>query len=141
MYEQDATPGFRRTAWVVLWFIVVVAVLWALIWLVFFRHTSPKVSTLHGSNTGQSQSSGSSNNKNNNGTGGSAGSTAQNSNSSSQNSNSSSSSSSTTANNSATTGPTQLANTGAGNVLVPFAVAGVTGSTLYYVRLRRKLLR
>ncbi|MEJ0072780.1 MAG: hypothetical protein WDN27_01670 [Candidatus Saccharibacteria bacterium] len=28
-----------------LWFIVIVAVLWTLVWLLFFRHSSPKVST------------------------------------------------------------------------------------------------
>lgn len=115
MYDQDTVPVFRRGLWMVLGLIVIVAVLWAVAWLIFFRHPSPKTSTLHGANTSQNQSG---NNQSSN----------------------SSTNSSTNASNTAATNSDQLANTGAGNVLVPFGVASVVGGTLYYVRLRRKLL-
>ncbi len=114
MYAQDETPAFRRRLWMILWFIVVVVVLWTLVWFIFLRHSPSKVSNLKGSNTSQSQSSNSSSSSNKSNT--------------------------PTTPTASTTSNQQLANTGAGNVLVPFAVASVGGSVLYYVRLRRKLL-
>lgn len=119
MYAQDETPAFRRRLWMILWFIVVVVVLWTLVWFIFLRDSAPKVSNLKGSNTSQNQSSSSGSNSS---------------------SNSSSSKSSTPSSSSTSTSDQQLANTGAGNVLIPFAVASVAGTALYYIRLRRKLL-
>lgn len=116
MQTQDVTPVFRRRLWMVLWFMVIAVVLWALVWFIFFRQTSPKISNVRGSNTSQRQSS-----------------------NSSSSSSSSQSSASSTPTASTTTTPSNLANTGAGNVLIPFAVASVAGTVLYYVRLRRKL--
>ncbi len=124
MYEQDAAPNIRRVIWIALGFIVTVVVLWVLVWLVFFRHSSSKTTNINGSNTKQNQSGTTKPN-----TKGGA-----NGNASSPPSNTGAPSSSAAA------APDQLANTGAGDVFVPFAVAGVSGSVLYYVRLRKKLL-
>jgi len=115
-YEQDEVPTYRRGLWLALWFIVIAVALWTVVWLIFFREPAPKTSTLHGSNTKQDQSSG---NKN------------QNSGSNSGNNN---------GNGSGDTGSAdQLANAGAGNVIVPFAVASAAGTAIYYVRLRKKV--
>ena len=113
MQTQDVTPVFRRRLWMVLWFMVIAVVLWALVWFVFFRQSSPKISNVRGSNTSQKQSSSSSSSQ--------------------------SSTTSATPTASTTTTPNNLANTGAGNILIPFAVASVAGTAIYYVRLRRKL--
>jgi cytoskeletal protein RodZ len=120
MYEQGETPTLRRRLWVVLWFVVIVLVLWALVWLLFFRHTAPKVTTLHGSNTSQNQSS--------------------NNNANTKNTGSSSTDTTTPSSSGTTTTPDGLANAGPGNIWAPFAVASVAGGALYYVRLRKKLL-
>lgn len=125
MYEQDEAPAYRRGLWMVLWFIVIVAVLWTLLWLIFFRHPSPKATTLHGSSTSQNHGGGQS-------ASGSSSSPKKDSNSSS------SSASGGTSNTSGATSD-QLANVGAGNILVPFTMAGIAGTVLYHVRLRRKL--
>jgi LPXTG-motif cell wall-anchored protein len=113
LYEQDEVSGLRRGLGITALFVVTVVVLWTLVWLVFYRNSSPKVATKHSSGTTQSQKS----------------SDAQ-----------SASGTPGTSNTSGGTTPTQLANTGAGNIMVPFAVASMVGSALYYVRLRRKLL-
>lgn len=120
MYDQDTVPTFRRGLWMVLGLIVVVAVLWTVVWLVFFRHPSPKVSTLHGNNASQNQSDNNQPQSSDTGSGGSA--------------NSKPNPGAAAAN------TDQLANAGAGNVLIPFAVASVAGGVLYHIRLRRKLL-
>jgi cytoskeletal protein RodZ len=119
MYEQEEAPTLRRRLWLVMWFVVIALVLWALVWLLFFRH-SPSNKTLHGSNTSQNQTS---NNSNSTKTTGGSGAT-----------NSTSGSSNTT-----TTTPDNLANTGPGNVAAVVAGSAVAGTTLYYIRLRKKL--
>jgi len=124
MYEDDV-PVFRRILWIALWFVVVVAVLWVLVWLIFFRHSTPKVSTSHKS--GNQHSSQSNQPPKAASSGGSSSSTG-------------SGNTETNGSSSTTAQPDELANTGAGDVLVPFVVAGMTGSVLYYVRLRKKLL-
>jgi len=124
MYEDDV-PVFRRILWFALWFIVIVAVLWFLAWLIFFRETAPKKSSSN--NSGQNHSA-------------SNQSPQQKSGPQSNGSSSNSGSSGGTNNKSADTAPNQLANTGAGDVFVPFAVATVAGTAIYYVRLRRKLV-
>jgi len=118
MFAQSDVPNFRHRLWLILWFIVIVAVLWALVWLLFFRGSPSNVSTVNGSNkASQKQSSGGSQSN-----GGS--------------SNASTNSSSATAGST----PSQLANTGAGNILIPFGTASAAGTVAYYIRLRRKVL-
>jgi len=116
MFAQQDAPSFRHRLWLVLWFVVIVAVLWALVWLLFFHDSSPKVSTVNGSKASQKQSSGGS-----------------------QPSSSSSSAGSNSTSGGSGAAPDQLANAGAGNILVPFSAAGVAGTAAYYIRLRRKL--
>ena len=133
MYDQDEAPTFRRGLWVILWFVVIIAVLWTLIWLIFFRHSSPKTPTLQGSNTNQNQSS---DNKSNSNSGSSKSSDKNGANNGGDGGNTAPSAPSNTSGSSAN----QLANTGAGDVVVPFVVASVAGTAIYYVRLRRKAL-
>jgi len=133
MYDQDEAPTFRRGLWVILWFVVIIAVLWTLIWLIFFRHSSPKTPTLQGSNTNQNQSS---DNKSNSNSGSSKSSDKNGANNGGGGGNTAPSAPSNTSGSSAN----QLANTGAGDVVVPFVVASVAGTAIYYVRLRRKAL-
>lgn len=123
MYE-DEVPVFRRILWYALWFIVIVAVLWFLVWLIFFRESTPKKSSSNKS--GQNQSASNQSPQHNNGS----------------TSNKPSNNGSSNANNGhqTTTAPDHLANTGAGDVFVPFIVATAAGTAIYYVRLRRKLL-
>lgn len=116
LYEQDEVSGFRRGLGITVLFVVTVVVLWTLVWFVFYRNSSPKVATKHSSGTAQSQKS--SDTQSAGGTSGTTG----------------------TPSASGGAAPTQLANTGAGNIMVPFAMASIAGSAFYYVRLRRKLL-
>ena len=131
MYEQNEVPLLRRILWIILWFVVVVAVIWVLVWLIFFRHSSP-VPTPHKAKTHQSQSA---TPPPRNNPGNSTGS----SNSATPTSNSGSSSPSGAPSATSTTTPSQLANTGAGNIVIPFVIAGTVGTVAYQVRLRKKL--
>jgi cytoskeletal protein RodZ len=126
MYE-DEVPVFRRILWFALWFIVIVAVLWFLVWLIFFRETTPKHNTSTNKSGSHSQSASNQPPQSN------PGSQSNTSGNASNGSNKSGSSS-------ATSTPDHLANTGAGDVFIPFGVATVAGTVIYYVRLRRKLL-
>lgn len=137
MYDTEE-PVLRRVLAIILWAVVIVAVVWAVIWFVFFRgHSQPA------NNGGLTHKGTTSQNNQNKSQGQKPQSPTQPSTSSG------SSSSSQTANNagsslqsggsSAAQGPTQLANTGAGDIFAPFALATVAGSTVYYIRLRRKL--
>lgn len=126
MYE-DEVPVFRRILWFALWFIVIVAVLWFLVWLIFFRESSPKHNTSTNKSGNHNQSASNQPPQSNSGSKPSTPANGANS------GNTSSSGSSSTA-------PDHLANTGAGDVFIPFGVATVAGTAIYYVRLRRKLL-
>jgi cytoskeletal protein RodZ len=134
MYE-DNVPVFRRILWIALWFVVIIVVLWVLIWLIFFRHHPAETPTGNNGHTTTQT----------NPTHQSAPATPTNTPpSSTGSSNPSSSASGSTgspapATSAPATAPSQLANTGAGDVFIPFAVATLTGSTIYYVRLVRKL--
>jgi len=149
MYENEE-PMSRRIVWIVLWFVIIVAVAWAIVWLVFFRGSTTNQNGGLKNKTPQSQSSqapkeqsgGSgkqnSNNSNNsnggntNNSGGNAPSTAPAAGGNPAPAPSGGSSSPTQA-------PNTLANTGAGDVLIPFAVATMVGSAIYYVHLSKKL--
>lgn len=130
MYEQNEVPMFRRILWIVLWFIVAVAVIWVLIWFIFFRDSSPKVVKKPSTATQKSQSTQKKPTK--------TGTTPAPSTSTDTGSIGTNQNNATT--NPTGTTPSQLVNTGAGNIVVPFAVASVAGTTIYYVRLRRKLI-
>jgi cytoskeletal protein RodZ len=130
MYEQNEVPVFRRILWIVLWFVVIVAVIWVLVWLIFFRHSSPKATKSHTPQTSQNQPAAPSSPKTATGSG-----TAPTGSSPAPTAGQGNPSPSSTG----TAAPSQLANTGAGDVIVPFVVASAAGSALYYVRLRKKL--
>ena len=129
MYEQNEVSIVRRVLWLILWFILIVAVLWVAIWFVFFRNDSKKTNkTPTSPNQSQSKQTPSGNstpaattNTNDKGT-----------------RPTNAAAPSTPTQSSTTTQPTQLANTGAGDVLAPAATAMIIGSSLYYIRLRRK---
>jgi len=142
MYDQNETqtPIFLRILWIALWAILIIVVAWVFIWLLFFRHQDTgKISTDKNQTTQQTSTNGdaSKNTKDTKDT--------QNTPSNNPGTNNTTSpqtsqnSSSAAANDPAKATPTELANTGAGDVLMPFAVATVAGTTLYYIRLRRKL--
>lgn len=132
MYEQNEVPVFRRILWLALWFIVIVAVVWLLVWFIFFRNTSPKTtSTHHGSSTSQSSAPQKSSKSDSTSSSNSAQNTGSNA---AANTGSTPGASAPTA-----TQPTELANTGAGDLVWPFAVASLVGSTIYYVRATKRL--
>jgi len=118
MYDQDGAPTFRQSVLRALALVVVIALLWVLLWLIFFRD-SPKDTDLKGAKTGQNQSSDQGDKSKDNPKPSPA------------------PSNGTTAN--PPGGPSELADTGAGNVLIPFGVATAAGTVLYHIRLRRKL--
>jgi cytoskeletal protein RodZ len=145
MYEENNTPVFRRIIVLALAFVALVVVLWLLVWLIFFRHHNPTNVAPKHKETSQSQSTQSSSSEDNssNQTPGTTPSTpaptpgstpAQTPTSAPAPNNSG-----TINTPASTTTPNNLANTGPGNVVAPVAVAVVAGSSLYYVRLHRKL--
>jgi cytoskeletal protein RodZ len=125
MYEQNQIPVFRRILWIVLWFIVAIAIIWALAWLVFFRHPT-KVAAPSSRHTSQGKSPVTKPNTK------APSSSAQNGPTMSP--------ATPTPTSAPAQSPDQLVNTGAGNVLVPFVVTSVVGSTFYYIRTRKRLL-
>jgi hypothetical protein len=109
-----------------------VAILWLLVWLIFFR-TTGKVVTPHKPATTQSQSakSGTSSHKQSKPSGTAA--------SGSQGQVNAPGQSAVVTPGATGTTPQQLANTGPGDVLLPVAAASAAGIALSYVRLRKKL--
>jgi cytoskeletal protein RodZ len=118
MYEQSEVPVIRRILWAVATFAIIFLVLWGIVWVLFLRHSTPvsKPKTTTGSSQSQKQthSSGSS-------------STTDHSNTSSDTSNT------------GTTTPTELVNTGAGDVLGLFVAVTVVAGIAYQIRLRTRL--
>ena len=138
MYDTEE-PVLRRVLAIILWAVVIVAVVWAVIWFVFFRgHAQPSNTggLTHKNTTSQNKPQGQQPVQSNPNT-----STSPSTSSSSQTANNAGSSlgSNNNSSSSTTQTPTQLANTGAGNIFVPFTLAAVAGSAVYYIRLRRKL--
>lgn len=130
MYEENSTPTLRRILWLAVWFIVIAVVLWMVIWLVFFRHPqakkpvakpNPVAQPVQPSPAGNAGSSA-----------GSVGTTGGNGSSPAPVSPGATSPSTAAQ-------PTQLANTGAGDVLLPAVVATALGGAGYYIRIRKKL--
>ena len=134
MYEESETPDYRRLIVFGVAIVLIVAIVWLFVWLIFFR-SSAKVATPHKPASSQSQStkSGKSNKQQ----------TSQSSGGSGQGSSNAEGQINAPGQNATTTpggaSSSQLANTGPGNVLVPVGAATVAGSALYYVRLRKKL--
>jgi hypothetical protein len=108
--EGLSTPSGRSR---LVLFIVAVTLLCILLWLLFFRSSSPTPSSSHTTATKQHQPSGQS-------TGGDTGQSGAEAGGS-------------------TTTPSQLANTGAGNVLGLIAATSAAGALVYQVKLRKKL--
>jgi cytoskeletal protein RodZ len=132
MYEQADSRAviIRRIIWLALWLIVILAVVWALVWFVFIRGHSSTAAKKSGdtlkshvqNTTGTTKSSDDKH------TGSDTGTSSQ-----QQTADTGRSGSSTD-----TPQPTQLVNTGAGNVVVPVVVAMISGGVAYQVYLRRK---
>lgn len=134
MYEDNHPPLARRILWLGLWFILIVAVAWIAVWLVFFHHSgdTKKVTVQPPkATTGQQTPAGS--NASTSGSSGSSSSPSSSSTAPSQSGNAIQSPPSTTA-------PTQLANTGPGNLILPVTLAVVVGSGMQYIRIRKKLV-
>lgn len=158
MYEDSERSVFQRILWIALWLIVIIAIAWAVVWVVFFKNKpvttnngtlksqNPKTSVINpGSSAGKAPSPTSKPSTS------TSNSTAPNSSSSAGADNGFSNGPSASTNSGSAPAPaassmpapqpSALANTGAGDVLIPFAVATMVGSTIYYVRLRKKLAR
>lgn len=133
MYEQNDAPMYRRLILIGVAAVVVIALIWVLVWLIFFR-TTTKVAAPHRPATTQSQSAKS----------GQSGKNTAPKTSGSPQSNSGSEGQINAPGQSATTSPgstsSQLANTGPGEIFLPVGAAAVAGTALYYVRLRKKLI-
>lgn len=132
MYEDNA-PAWRRLLLIAVGVIVAIAVLWLVIWLIFFHHSPSKPASSSRHNSGQQAQHG-----NDNGTSGAP-------ESGSAPPGSTGGSASQPAGSAAAPGAgppaassPQLANAGPGEILIPVAVAAGTGSALYYVRVWRK---
>jgi cytoskeletal protein RodZ len=133
MYDQPETqtPLFIRVLWIALWLILIVVVAWVFIWLLFFRHQDTgKISTTKNQPTQQTTTNSGTSKKSKN----------------TPPANTPSATNTPQTNPTAPTGaaktaqtPDELANAGAGNIIVPFVAASVVGSAAYYVRLRRKI--
>jgi cytoskeletal protein RodZ len=161
MYEQNRVSIVGRILWLIVSLLVLVALVWLFLWLLFWRH--PKVAQVTDtakkgiSTTVQSGSDAIKNAANDvtintpsntaststtpstTSTTTTQSSTAQESNRSSANATSTPTSTSAQASSTATQTPSaQLANTGAGSMLLPVVVAVVGGAAAYHVRLRRK---
>jgi len=130
MYEDNEQPVLRRALLAIVWLVIIVTIAWASIWLAFFRHDNSQTNQggLKHATTQHPQSP-VTNNKKQGSSGSNTGSTSQGSNSNPNTGNTSSQQ------------PQTLANTGAGNVFVPFTVATIVGTTVYYIRLRKKLMQ
>lgn len=130
MYDQEEISPLRRILWVIVTFVIIFAVLWGIVWVLFLRHSTP-VAKQPEQNKNSSTHSGSKQQPSH------SSSTADNgaSNTGNSNSNNSGSPAPTT-----TTQPTELANTGAGDVVALFAGVTVVSGVAYQIRLRKKLL-
>ena len=130
MYEDNEQPVLRRVLLIVVWLVIIITIAWATIWIAFFRHDNQtNQGTLKHQTTQSTQPpSGTSNSKTQ-----TSGNT--------PNTGSANQGTTSTPNTSGTGSqqPQALANTGAGNVFIPFTAASIIGTTAYYIRLRKKL--
>jgi cytoskeletal protein RodZ len=129
MYEDNEQPVLRRVLLIIVWLVIIITIAWAVIWIAFFRQDNQTTSkngvshhTQSTSNTGDSKTR------------------TQSSSSGSSTGSSSQSTTKTPSTDSTTPQPPQaLANTGAGNVFIPFIAGSVVGTAAYYVYVRKKL--
>jgi hypothetical protein len=130
MYEQPEPRAtvLRRVLWLVLWFIAILAIVWGLTWLIFLRNHSSKTAK-DTPDTLKSRPHDSSNDTSKQGQ----------SNTGNKANGSTNTNGRQTTPTGSTSTPTQLANTGAGDVVLPVVVASFAGSALYYIRLHRKV--
>lgn len=132
MYEDNEQPVLRRVLLIIVWLVIIATIAWASIWLTFFRNNS---STNHNNtkrpSTSQhsqaSTSAGNSKTQPGSGSSTSPGTTNQ------------GATSAPNTGGTTTQPPQALANTGAGNVFIPFGAASIIGSAAYYIRLRKRL--
>lgn len=129
MYDENNPPLARRILWLGLWFILIVAVAWTAVWLVFFHHSNTKKVTIQPPKATTGQQTATDNNVSNPGL----------SNFPSSSSTTQSQSGNATQSPASTNTPTQLANTGPGNLILPVTLAVVVGSGMQYVRIRKRL--
>lgn len=115
MFAPTETPRYRQILPVVIWLVAAVLLIWLLLSLVFFRSHSPKAVGPVSKQTQHHESASPATNGNPGPTNPTP----------------------SPANGTPST-PSRLANTGAGDVVVPVVVAVGGGITLYQVRLRRK---
>jgi cytoskeletal protein RodZ len=125
MYEENTVPAWRKIVILAVAGVAIVAIVWLTVWLIFFHNhsTTPASSKKPSSSSSQ----------------GSRASSDSESRSSSSSTSSTTPPSSSPSTSSASTSTPTLANTGPGNVFAPVVFASLTGSALYYIRLRRKL--
>lgn len=144
MYEQNEPMIFRRILWIVLGCVLIVALLWVIVWFIFFRHHDDTSSKLPTPSASQGQQVPSSQGKSTNQK--SSGSSKTENGSTATPNAPSASTSATGTSTPATTSPTtnssssELANTGAGDVITPFIVAVTVGTGGYYLYQRRKAI-
>jgi cytoskeletal protein RodZ len=116
MYETVRLAHMRRLLPLIVWVLMVIILVWLLAWLLFFRSPAGVTKRNPASDKHTAQSgSGTSKPKTTPTTSGGSNSKDQ------------------------KNTPAELANAGAGNIFIPFVAATFVGSTLYYVRLRRKI--
>lgn len=132
MYEDNA-PAWRRLLLIAMSVIVIIAVLWLAVWLLFFHHGTSKPTPSPRHNSGQQAQHGNSNGssatpKSGSATPGATGGSAS----------QPAAPATTPGSGQSATSSSQLANAGPGEVLIPVAIAAGAGSALYYLRLWRK---
>ena len=131
MYEDNHIHAFRRMALIGLWLLAVLVVAGLLVWLIFFHHDSKGViKTGEKSGSGHTQTSQPS---------ASTPATIPKPATTSTPTVLTPDTTPTSASPSTTT-PSQLANTGPGDLATPILGAVLVGSAVYYVRLHRKLV-
>ena len=120
MYEQQEVSVIRRILWAAATFIIIFSVLWGIVWVLFLRHSTPasKPKTTSGSSQSHKQTPSDSkpsttppSNTSSDGASGGEGST-----------------------------PSQLANTGAGDMTALFVGVTIVSGLAYQIRLRKKLV-
>lgn len=114
--DEERMATLRQGAKRVIWVVAAVAILWLGAWFLFFRDTGSKTADLESERTSQDKTSQTKTDKDK-----------------------SSGTSNTNKTSDKTATPSELADTGPGNVAAVVGLATVAGTVVYYVRLRKKL--